>query len=179
MRPYEFGGIVNMFKHVTGPDTELRAFFGIDAITDGNDHVQVVMFNLAVYLAFAFLLNYPEFPDSCLSREFLLRKHIAYVLIDGAHILVKQRRQLALSQPNRVLIQRNLKLHAAIGGLINSNLVSRIHAFMRFVGANDYLPLRIIDPHLAAHQLGEEGVAEGFEGADLNMVCIYFVIEEN
>jgi hypothetical protein len=104
----------------------LRTFFGIDAVTDGNDHIQIVMFNLAVYLAFAFLLNYPEFPDSCLSRELLFRKHIAYVLIDGTHILVKQRRQLALSQPNRVLIQRNLKLHAAIGGLINSKFGLRV-----------------------------------------------------
>ena len=30
------------------------------------------------------------------------------------------------------------------------------------VGANDYLPLRVINPHLAAHQFGKQGVAEGF-----------------
>ncbi len=131
MRPYEFGGIVNMFEHMTGPDAELRAFFGIDTITDGNDHVQIVMLNLAVDRGFAFLPNYPEIPDSCLSGKLLFNKNIADMLIDGAHILVKQIRQLTLSQPNRVLIQRNLKLHAAIGGLINSNLVSSIHIFMR------------------------------------------------
>ena len=42
-----------------------------------------------------------------------------------------------------------------------------IRVIVGMVGANDYLPLRIINPHLAAHQFGEQGVAQGFEGFNL------------
>lgn len=39
-----------------------------DPVANGNHHIQVVVSNLALYLTFALLANYPEIPDSCCRR---------------------------------------------------------------------------------------------------------------
>jgi hypothetical protein len=51
-------------KRFGRPDAETRGFHRVDAITDGNDRVQVIKIDFAGDLARALLLNYPEFPDS-------------------------------------------------------------------------------------------------------------------
>ena len=62
------------------------------------------MFDLAPNLPLAFLSNYPEIPDSCLTRQFTLIKRIDYVLINSPNIFIKQICHLFLRQPNDIAL---------------------------------------------------------------------------
>lgn len=53
------------FQYLVGPDAELGTSDRMDAVSQGNDHIQVVMILLPGYLAFALILNCSEFPNSC------------------------------------------------------------------------------------------------------------------
>ena len=90
------------------PDAELRTLSGFHAITDGDNHVKIVVFDLALNLPLAFLSNYPEIPDSCPTCQFALFKCIGNVLVNGTNILIKQLRHLLLRQPDGFPFQSNL-----------------------------------------------------------------------
>ncbi len=75
--------------------------------------------------SFAFRLNYPEFPDSCLSLQFSLSKYILKVLIDRSHVLLEQASHLLLRQPNRFICEFDLKAHSPVLGLVKNGFRPR------------------------------------------------------
>ena len=68
----------------------LRATVRADAVVDGENSLQVVVFDLARNRAAALLSNHPEFPDSCLPAQFGLVEHVNQVFVDRADVLLKQ-----------------------------------------------------------------------------------------
>jgi len=52
-------------QRIGGPDAELRAALGIDAIADADDGIEIIMSEAAADAPAAFLLNYRVILDSC------------------------------------------------------------------------------------------------------------------
>src|SRR5690606_22154537 len=73
-------------QHAGGPDAELRGPRRTDAITHGNDGVEVVVLDVSLNRTLALLANHPEFPDSWLALKLTLGKNIAQMLIDCANV---------------------------------------------------------------------------------------------
>src|SRR3546814_1784280 len=70
----------------------------------------------------ALLLNYPEFPDSCLRREFIAAKDVLQVLADGAHIHPKQLgHQRARSEEHTSELQSLMRISYAVFCLKTQN----------------------------------------------------------
>jgi hypothetical protein len=53
-----------LLQYAGSPLAETHAALGFDPVADGYNDVQIVVIDLAADLPFAFLPNYPEFPDS-------------------------------------------------------------------------------------------------------------------
>jgi hypothetical protein len=68
-----------------------------------------------------FQSNYPEFPDSCLPAQFALFENVHEVLVDRAHILLKQVGDERLRQPQRLILKPALDARAAILGLVKDD----------------------------------------------------------
>src|SRR5690606_39958650 len=64
------------------------------------DDIEVIGVDLAFDLPRALGLNYPEFPDSCTRIALTLGEKVADVLVNRAHVLIEQLRDLPLAQPN-------------------------------------------------------------------------------
>ena len=96
------------------PLAELHAAPRFDAVADGDDDVEVVVLKFAVYLAFSFLANDPEFPDSCRARQFVFAVDVADMFVDGAHVFVEQLRHLRLRQPDGFLFKGDLQTDVAV-----------------------------------------------------------------
>ena len=54
--PYEM-----IFQHTVGPDAKLRTLFRLYAVTDRDDHIEVIVRRI---VAFAIDGSYPEIPDN-------------------------------------------------------------------------------------------------------------------
>jgi hypothetical protein len=97
------------------PLTELCGAYGIDAVADRNDGVEVVEVHSPRNFPLALLLNYPEFPDSCLRHKLLTGKDISQMLADGAYIHCEQLCHQLLRQPQGFVLVAGL--YALITGL--------------------------------------------------------------
>src|SRR5690606_28618647 len=86
-------------KNTSRPLAELRCAYGVDPVADGNDGGEDVESHRRGHPPLALLLNYPEFPDSCLRRELMTGKDVLQVLADGAHIHPEQFGHQLLRQP--------------------------------------------------------------------------------
>src|SRR5262249_35201068 len=81
----------DVFTEALGrPLPELRATMRTHPVADRDDDIEVVVIHLALNLTIPFCLNYPEFPDSCLPRQFALLIDVLDMLIYRANILVEQ-----------------------------------------------------------------------------------------
>ena len=70
----------------------LRASLAAHAEAHCDDGVQIVVLDLPGDLSSAFLANYPEFPDSCLSPQFPFLEDVSHVLVDSPHIFLEELR---------------------------------------------------------------------------------------
>lgn len=65
-----------------GPLAEMHTNLRPDSVTDGDDHVQVIMNNVARNLTATFILNCSEFPNSFFFRQFAVLKNMFNMLAD-------------------------------------------------------------------------------------------------
>jgi len=75
-----------------GPLAELNCPSGIDVKSDGDDGVEIIMINTSGYFACSFNLNYPEFPDSCLTVLLSCFVKISQMLIYCSDINIEEGR---------------------------------------------------------------------------------------
>ncbi len=67
------------------------------------------MSNLSFDVTFAFLANYPEFPDSCIFFKLSFLEDCFKMFVNCTNILIKQLCHLSLSQPNRIILKLYFK----------------------------------------------------------------------
>ena len=70
-------------QNAAGPPAEVYAHIAPHPITDGQNHVEIVVVALSGYLPGSFSLNCSEFPNSCFGFQFSIFKNIADMLTDG------------------------------------------------------------------------------------------------
>src|SRR5207248_2061624 len=98
-----------------GPDTELRAPQGLDAVAHGDDDIQAVVLRVVLLAVGG---SYPEIPDSCRLLEFPLIEDVADVFADRAHVLLEQVGHHLLRQPDGFSFDANLNPRLAVDGLV-------------------------------------------------------------
>lgn len=84
-------------KRSGGPDAKLRATFGVDAVGDRDDGVEVIVPDFAPDLSAPLGLNYREILGSCGFREFAVHEVQADIVCRG----FKKRCELALREPSQ------------------------------------------------------------------------------
>ncbi len=66
------------------PSSKTDCYIRLNTITDGNNYIQIIMFNFPLYLTISFFLNYKEFLYSCLAWKLSIFINIlnmlAYIL---------------------------------------------------------------------------------------------------
>ena len=67
---------------VGGPLLKADTSLGVDAITDGDDGIKVVMFEITPYSTVSFDLNYREILGSCLFLQFTVLEDVLHVESD-------------------------------------------------------------------------------------------------
>lgn len=86
------------------PLAELGSAGSADAIPHGNDHVEGVVVHEPFDRPGTLGLNYPEFPDSCLRRQFALGKAVVTVFVDRPDVFLEQLGDVPLRQPKRLVL---------------------------------------------------------------------------
>src|SRR3989344_1141084 len=109
-----------------GPDAELRAAMGFDAVTDGDDDVEVVELDAAGYPAFSFLPNCQGFLDSSSTLQLVFIVNILDVKTDVLLRGLKQLGHLCLAQPDRIALKLYLQPCFAVLGLVEEDFTARL-----------------------------------------------------
>ena len=105
-----------------GPYTKLCAAMRLDAITHGDDHVEIIEIDLARNLPFSFGLNYSEFPNSCSFLQLAFFINVLDMLIDGGYVSLKQLRHLRLREPHGFTLQLDLNLRFTVIRTVKQDL---------------------------------------------------------
>src|SRR5262245_59244558 len=87
-----------VFESAGGPDAKLGATFGVDAVADGEDRIQVVVFDLADHLPFSFELNCGIFCRGCLPPQLAGLEDVTQMLAD--HGLIAAEELCGATEPN-------------------------------------------------------------------------------
>ena len=121
-------------QHVRGPAAELDAARRLHAVADGEDHVEVVVLDLADNLSGALSLNCRNFCDSSiLGPGKLLAQCIGDVLADGLDVASKEGRELRAAQPHvlALRIEHYRQLDRPIRRLKQYDALLRAHTYLR------------------------------------------------
>ena len=97
---------------------------GADAVTDGENGVEVVVIDQARYLAGALGLNYSEFPNSCPGVQFTLVVDVPEMLVDGRHRNPKELSDQGLREPDRLILEAAFDARPAVFGLIKDHFAA-------------------------------------------------------
>ena len=106
---------------LASPNPELCTPKRFYPVSDRNNHIQVIKIDFSGNLPGSFGLNYPEFPDSFIRREFAFLVNILDMFVYGSNILLKQFRHHLLRQPYSFIFKSNLDASKAVFGFINEN----------------------------------------------------------
>ncbi len=101
------------------PLAELHAPLGINAVADGDDDIEIVVFNLPSNGSVALGLNLCKFCTSCRLIQLTFLEHIVQMLGHHRTLAAKQRRHLLLRQPYRLRIQPHIHPRLATLGFID------------------------------------------------------------
>lgn len=94
------------------------------------------MDDVPLHLPLPFGLNCPEIPDSWVGGKLALLKHVADVLADGAHILLKQLGHLLLAEPDCFVDQPHFQLgDTVLGGVEQEFAGSHVRFPLAFLEA--------------------------------------------
>jgi len=96
------------------PDAELRGAFGVHAVADGDDGVEVVKIEFARDIPVAFTLNYSKFSSSCEFLQFSALVDFLQMVSDGVAFNVKEKGHCFLRQPNGFSFKPDVDMHRAI-----------------------------------------------------------------
>ena len=105
-----------------GPLPELRAAVTADAVADGKDGFQTVVFDVAGDLSAAFSPNYSESPNSWPRGQFALVPDAPQVLVHGWHGHLEQFGDLGLREPDGFVLQPAPDARAPVLRLVEENL---------------------------------------------------------
>ena len=98
------------------PLAELHGALIVHLEADGNDHLQIVVRDLAIDLACALRLNYSEFPNSCLFRKFTVGVDFFDMLIDSRQADIIQHCHHLLRQPDILVLVAHLDAGRIVTG---------------------------------------------------------------
>jgi hypothetical protein len=99
--------------------SELYATVGFDAVSDGNDYVEIVV----VYLVdFSIGGSCCKFCNNSFAVEFAFLEYIPYVPGNHGFIALEQFGYLVERQPDRFIHEPGLDPRTSIPGLVNENL---------------------------------------------------------
>ena len=114
-RRFQFGGVLleafaiqaealgqMLAQHPGGPLAEARALDRLDPVTDGDDHVEVVVIDL---VGFAVRGSMCKICTYCRTLKLTLGENIADVLGDHRALAAEQQAHLLLGEPDRFTIQ--------------------------------------------------------------------------
>ncbi len=101
-----------------GPLAELCAAMAADAVANGEDGGEGVVFDLTGDRSLTFGLNYPEFPDSCRSGEFGFFVNVAEMFVYGFDRDIEQISDEFLGEPKGFVFEAALDARAAVFGLV-------------------------------------------------------------
>ncbi len=104
-----------LFNQFGCPYPELGSFGGIYPITNRYNGVEIVEFNLSLYLTFTLLLNCFQNGNSCLFLELATVINVIKVFGNGGNAHTKQLCNSFLRKPNRLIVQKNFNLHLPVG----------------------------------------------------------------
>ena len=115
-------------QNAAGPPAEVYAHIAPHPITDGQNHVEIVVVALSGYLPGSFSLNCSEFPNSCFGFQFSIFKNIADMLTDGRLGYLVKLTHCFLSHPDCIFLKIDINFGIALFVLINQDF-SRIRQF--------------------------------------------------
>ena len=96
------------------PHAELNTALRLHTIPNRYDNVQIVVFNLPLYLPFAFHLNCCKFCNSCSFVQFALFVNITDVARNCGLISLKQICHLVDGKPDRISVKRSFDFCQAV-----------------------------------------------------------------
>ena len=105
------------------PYSELCPSDRVHAITDRDNHIKIVVGYFSGNLTPSFVLNYPEFPDSCVFLKLLLAVYILNVFVDRTYVLLKKIRHVSLAQPQGLVLMQYFEAGFTVFSLIQQYLI--------------------------------------------------------
>ena len=105
-----------VFHDLPRPFAKLYRTGIVDLKSNSNDHLKRVMLQFSVDLSSPLGLNYPEIPDSCLLRQFVVVIYFLNVLINCANVNIVKRRHHLLRQPDILILITHLKTFVTVAG---------------------------------------------------------------
>ena len=128
-----------------GPDAELRAAQRFDAVSDGNDHVEVVVIHLARDRAAALGSNLCKFCTGSPRVQLSFPKSIADVPGHDRAVPTEQLRHLLLGEPYRLADAAHIHAHLAVRGFVDDDLAAGGGGWIFTVRHVDFHePIRIV-----------------------------------
>jgi hypothetical protein len=112
-------------QRARGPDAELRAAPGVDAVADGEDRVEVEELDFAEHFPAGFELNCCIFCNSCRSLQLVAGKHVVEMPGDHGLVAVEERRDLVEREPDRVALEADVHPDLAVGGFVDDDFTVR------------------------------------------------------
>ena len=112
----ELSGETNKLEDMAIMSRELDCTVVIDLKTNGDDHLQVVVFYLAADLAAALSLNYPKISDSCILLQFPIFIYFLDVIVDRPDIYIIEGSHHFLSQPDILVFVAHFYALGAVAG---------------------------------------------------------------
>jgi len=103
------------------PDAELCAALGLDPVTDGDDHVEVVEGRWPIPARSNMQILHIAFPV-----ELALSKHVPDVSSDNRLISLEQVDHLSLREPHRLMVENYLDPGTSLRRLVNRDLAPRL-----------------------------------------------------
>lgn len=128
-----------VFHDLPRPFAKLYRTGIVDLKSNSNDHLKRVMLQFSVDLPSPLGLNYPEIPDSCLLRQFVVVIYFLNVLINCANVHIVKRRYHLLCQPNVFVLITHLKTFVTVAGgghksqIFRSRTAKRQFFFLEFL----------------------------------------------
>ncbi len=123
-------------KNAGRPDAKLGAAFGVDAIADGDDGIEVEELDKPGHRPLALYLNCCIICNRCRSFQLPFPENVTEMSGDHGFVPIEQRGHLVEAQPEALALQADIQTDGAVGGLVEDNLPTGIVFALGHVSAS-------------------------------------------